>query len=86
MAIYIDIDGQNKGKNKDGNDQFIFDVTDQGIYPEGIDEDKLKEYCFGKGYCTRWVVENGNMDYLKAGSDGKCPNGVQLSWTKTSCK
>ncbi len=84
-TIWVDIDGYNKGKNQNGKDTFRFDLLNQGIYPEGINEEKLVEYCFGAGYCTRWVLENDNMDYLKADSTGKCPDGTQLSWTVTSC-
>ena len=35
--------------------------------------------------CTAWVIETGNMDYLKA-NVGVCPNGTTLSWKNTSCK
>ena len=87
-CIWVDIDGPNKGKNKDGNDKFIFDVTDQGIYPEGLSENDLSQ-CFNNGYCTRWVVEKGNMDYLKADNSGKCKNNnsITLNWTtNTTCK
>jgi len=82
-VIEVDIDGKNKGKNQLGTDIFVFDVITDGIFPEQLLDESQ---CFAHGYCTRWVIENENMDYLKAGSDGKCPNGVQLSWTQTSCK
>ena len=38
----------------------------------------------GEGLAT-WVLQNDNMDYLKA-TNGKCKNNVVLSWTNTSCK
>ncbi len=82
--IDVDIDGQDKGKNERGYDIFRFEMTDQGIYPEGINEESIS-YIF-KGYSqTIWVLENENMDYLKADENGVCPNGKQLSWTVTSC-
>lgn len=84
--VWIDINGNNKGNNREGEEVFIFEITNQGIYPEGQDEGDLQEQCFGLGYCTKWVIEVGNMDYLKVNSDGKCPNGTTLSWTNTSCK
>ncbi|MBR1943539.1 hypothetical protein IJ843_07375, partial [bacterium] len=86
-SIDVDIDGKNKGKDAYGYDRFVFDITDQGIYPEGLADNDLTSLCFVNGYCTRWVIENGNMDYLKVGSDGKCPDGKTiLSWTNTTCK
>lgn len=60
-------------------------MTNQSIYPEGITKDTLEGNCFDLGYCTRWVIDNDNMDYLKADETGKCPDGTQLSWTVTSC-
>ena len=80
-AIYVDIDGPNKGKNSYNIDIFQFQLEyDDGLIPEGscnINDDY--------GSCTAWVIENGNMDYLKANSNGKCTNGTQLSETVTSC-
>lgn len=85
-TITVDVDGVNKGKNEWGRDKFKFDVTSKGILPEGLDEEDLAEQCFARGYCTRWIVKTGNMDYLKADETGKCIHGgAQLSWTKTRC-
>ena len=90
--IYVDIDGP-KGPNTMNKDYFKFLVTSTGIYPQGgkntstgNDNDTLKTYCFvNGGICTGWVIETGNMDYLKA-NEGVCPNGTELSWENTSCK
>ena len=81
--ITVDIDGPNKGKNQYGIDIFVFDITkENGILPEGIDNTNGKNACFKNGinlYCTRWIIENENMDYLKCYDD--------LKWgQKTSCK
>ena len=86
--IRVDIDGPNKGKSQEGTDLFEFDVTTKGIYPNGCKDDELADKCFSNGYCARWVVEVGNMDYLKADSNGKCENNnsITLSWTTTTCK
>ena len=91
-VIYVDIDGP-KGPNTMNKDYFKFHVTSTGIYPyggkntnTGKDNDMLKRLCFVDGYiCTGWVIETGNMDYLKA-NEGVCPNGTELSWENTSCK
>ena len=86
--VYVDIDGPNKGKNKDSYDRFEFSITDQGIFPSNTQyyvEDFLGDDgpCANAGggyyYCTAWVIINGNMDYLKCYDE--------LSWSgKTSCK
>lgn len=84
-GFMVDIDGPNKGKNRDGEgyDQFFFEITNDGIIPEGCDiaSTRIKERP------TCWVIQMGNMDYLKANNEGKCPNGKVLDWTtNTSCK
>ena len=90
--IYVDIDGP-KGANIVGKDYFNFLVTSTGIYPEGGKNTALgrtyttlRMQCFMLGLgCAGWVIETGNMDYLKA-NKGVCPNGTTLSWENTSCK
>lgn len=90
--LYIDIDGPRKSKNKMGKDIFRFSITKNGLdydYTSDYlsDADALKG-CLKDGYnCERWVLQNGNMDYLKVDADGKCPNGKVLDFTtNTSCK
>ncbi len=94
--IMVDVDGLNKGRNSGGYDMFEFFITTEGIYPSGSrldnygkDDNTLKSICFNatsamKFHCTAWVIENGNMDYLKA-TNGTCPNGTVLSWANTTC-
>ena len=83
--ITVDIDGPNKGKNQKGNDIFGFGFDDNAnvnqLYPDGIqpDERLTGEWQSFADHETSWVIENGNLDYLK------CPD--ELNWeTKTSCK
>ena len=89
--LYVDINGPNKGKNESGKDIFMFRVYEsKGIIPIKNDDNDEEEanYCLESkdAYeCTWWVLEYGNLDYLKADADGVCPNGVQLSETQTSC-
>ena len=92
-SIQVDIDGVKKGKNQPGTDIFYFLITkNAGVIPRhSRDTTWLTNYpksCFSyHTYCTPWVIENGNMDYLKANSQGKCNNSdVTLSETVTSCK
>ena len=85
--ILVDIDGI-KGSNTYGKDMFSFDIFKSSIVPErrGLSNGSLKSRCFETGYqCTDWVIETGNMDYLKA-NKGVCPNGTQLTWENPSCK
>ena len=88
-VINVDIDGM-KGANTTGKDAFEFLITSEGITPAGTSEDvwgfegnySLDKNCFKNGrYCTGWIIETGNMDYLKA-TNGSC----SLSWKKTTCK
>lgn len=46
--------------------------------------DLSANFTSGQGLAT-WVLQNDNMDYLKA-TNGKCKNNKVLSWTNTSCK
>lgn len=86
-GIYFDLDGKNKGKNLQGLDIFYFEITKSGIETYCTVNDCNLEYVFNDADgVTDWIIKTGNMDYLKADSKGKCPNGTQLSETVTSCK
>ena len=99
-SIELDLDGVNKGKNYYGVDMFNFVITqNNGILPRYSRDTSDFVYpngCFGKTTssekwkhysCTAWVIENGNMDYLYADTNGNCYNSnVTLSETVTSCK
>ena len=94
--ILVDVDGAS-GANVFGKDTFTFWVKKDGIYPAGYQESNLgkkmrqgdMDVCISKdteqNSCASWVIEYGNMDYLKL-KNGKCPNGTTLSATQTSCK
>ena len=88
--LYVDIDGV-KGSNTLGKDYLLFHVAKSGIYPQGaqITEDNSANYgksCFERGAgCAGWIIEMGNMDYLKA-NKGVCPNGTTLSVDNPTCK
>ncbi len=85
-SIFVDIDGPSKGKNQQGNDIFEFTVTNINYGCEQTSEFNLlpAAHCNYNGNglqnnFTLWVIENGNLDYLK------CPD--ELNWeTQTSCK
>ncbi len=88
LQIIVDIDGPNKGNNMEGGDLFNFTVY-FGSREDSIDEpnvlvpsaeaDYIRRGGHPISYFTAWVIDNGNLDYLK------CPK--QLEWkTQTSCK
>ena len=86
--IEIDIDGLNKGRNLQGIDIFSFRYDESGIYLNPMTESLFKACLGGRitEACTIWVINYDNMDYLKATSSGKCPNGTVLTYeTVTSC-
>lgn len=80
-CILVDIDGPNKGGSAPGRDIFAFQLgeRDDVIYPGGT-ESPISTYVSGDGLgLTKWVVDMGNMDYMKCAS--------KLNWTnQTSCK
>ena len=85
--LYVDLDGFDKGKDELGYDQFIFDMTNQGLRYEGILDGAIN-YLFSGNYgASRWILENDNMDYLKVNDSGKCNDSdIVLNWnTNTSC-
>ena len=89
--IKVDIDGPTKGKNFYGDDIHDFCIISKEFYsnadnelvPSSYDKDVNLLDLIGSretgGNFTAWVVQNGNLDYLK------CPD--ELNWeTKTSCE
>ena len=93
--IRIDIDGPNKGPNKIGTDIFDFSISEYGAGQQKnvLTPSMHPAYWTGNdvgSYETAWIVQMGNMDYLKATTTNgtyKCPNGKTLNWqTQTSCK
>ena len=86
----FDIDGPNKGASMLGKDIFSFTIVRNSspteLRPDPKSTTTSLNNCSQSGLCTEWVVNNGNLDYLKADTSGKCPNGKVLSETVTSCK
>ncbi|MBR1943799.1 type II secretion system protein [bacterium] len=92
IYITIDIDGINKGKNKDGYDVFYFQTNSSNwdiieplgaeiAVPQTYNNSTLITSCAPGGgtYCAKWVIDYDNMDYLKMDNSGKCPNGSALN-------
>ena len=89
--LVVDIDGLNKGKNSYGVDRFNFFVTDDvGVIPVQ-DADNMDEFLTNlfihKMNASYWVINFGNLDYLKVDEDGKCndSNIVLDGVNNTSC-
>ncbi len=90
--MYTDIDGPNRGKNKTSEDIFAFMPNNSDLssfYPDGysinlsagkfFDLSCCRPGSDGRGTtCTFWVIDYGNMDYLKADTKGKCPDGKTI--------
>ncbi len=79
-CILVDIDGPNKGMSAPGLDIFAFEFGLKGIFPAGVASGSVSSSVSSDGLAlTRWVIDNGNMDYLKCASSLKWSN-------QTSCK
>ena len=92
ISFIVDIDGPKKGTFEKGKDRFEFYIPrntngSDNLLPDEADDISENSNQKPKNYPTRWVLRNGNMDYLKTNNEGKCPNGKILDWTtNTSCK
>ena len=90
--IEIDINGTKKGKDKWGHDCFKFMVSDSvGVVPyyNWDSVESATSACLQyDSDCAWWVLEYGNLDYLKADNTGKCndnPSIILDGVTNTSC-
>lgn len=100
IFLTVDIDGPSKGAQTIGKDLFGFNVdllnsntnrrdillTDATTNGLMNSSNLTANFKSGLGLTT-WVIQNDNMDYLKA-TDGKCKSNTSkvLDWTNTSCK
>lgn len=89
ISFYVDIDGPKKGPATFGKDIFDFYISNGGISGEKYkllsDSSNLMEntsvsssawtsaFKYGSGLAT-WILQTGNMDYLKA-TNGVCQKG-----------
>ena len=80
VFVYFNIDG-NKGKNVIGNDVFSLNysmVDNMLIVKSEPDFSTLTSTGYGEE-ATGWVITFDNMDYLKAGTDGKCKDNTSVT-------
>ena len=96
-SILVDIDGLNKGPNTAGKDFFTLRINDKNHVTHDIGCSLYNSFVgciyvsfpdqLSSSHAAEWVLINHNMDYLKLGSDGNCPDGKKLQFgVKTSCK
>lgn len=87
-VVMVDVTGVARSRSIQGKDLFEFYVTKEGIYPVGSEKDDLfkwEDNCLdsiGGSACTAWAITNGNLDYLKVDSSGKC-DGKSLEWSNS---
>ena len=88
----VDIDGVQKGANKQGNDVFAFFVNhEKGVYVSDIVSNSsyyvsdasggcyVENKCYDGFDATAWIINFANMDYLKTSDGTTCPNGTKLT-------
>lgn len=86
-VVMVDVTGAGKSRSVQGKDLFEFYITKEGIYPVGTENDDLFQWttdCLdtaGGSACTAWAIYNGNLDYSKVDSSGKCSDGKALEWS-----
>ena len=94
-AICIDIDGPNKGNNTRGYDLFWFTIKNNIVVPYSRPESFVEYLMYGSNdssitgdgrSASAWIIDYDNMDYLKLGKDGKCPNGTTPTEQNPRCK
>ena len=93
QSLRVDINGPKKGKNSRGTDEFRFFVSDSlGVLPfrDTLTLEDQVDGCMeykDDDYCNWWIMEYGNLDYLKADNTGKCndSNIILDGTTNTSC-
>lgn len=83
--IYVDVNGPKNGTYRYGDDvlAFVVDKESGEVLPNGSNypDSHFSGDCLDNGsYCTAWVMQFGNQDYLKS-----CRN--ELSWDgKHNCR
>lgn len=89
LDITVYLESKSKfNTNVGGIQRFQFYLSaSQGIVPDGKSYSKCIDHSY-KSSCTAWIIDFGNMDYLKTDSSGKCKNSsiVLDGVNNTTCK
>ena len=82
FAVWIDIDGPNKGGFIVGSD--VFPLT---FLKDGLSIYSFAEFQYEEEFAS-WILMHGNMDYAKADASCKCPDGKTIldGVNNTTCK
>ncbi len=86
--LSVDIDA-NKGKGVGGVDIFNFVTKSESRTIEPSPSILNSIFLPDGGARARWIIDYGNMDYLKADTDGKCKNNTSITLdgvSNTTCK
>lgn len=86
IFMNVDIDGPRKGSGTIGKDwfRFVYDASSTKKVIPANTSNLTRSFATGEGL-TAWVIETGNMDYLKA-VNGTCKkNNKKLDWKNTTC-
>ena len=86
ILMNVDIDGPRKGSGTIGKDwfRFVYDASSTKKVIPANTSNLTSSFATGEGL-TAWVIETGNMDYLKA-VNGTCKkNNKKLDWKNTTC-
>lgn len=86
IFMNVDIDGPRKGSGTIGKDwfRFVYDASSTKKVIPANTSNLTSSFSSGEGL-TAWVIETGNMDYLKA-VNGTCKkNNKKLDWKNTTC-
>lgn len=86
IFMNVDIDGPRKGSGTIGKDwfRFVYDASSTKKVIPANTSNLTSSFATGEGL-TAWVIETGNMDYLKA-VNGTCKkNNKKLDWKNTTC-
>lgn len=86
IFMNVDIDGPRKGSGTIGKDWFgfVYDASSTKKVIPANTSNLTSSFATGTGL-TAWVIETGNMDYLKA-VNGTCKkNNKKLDWKNTTC-
>ncbi len=90
IVVVVDVDGINKGPQLEGYDIFSFRYNhEQGIYFHNCGDHvhKFDIPGYDSQCAAKWILDVGNMEYLKTKDGTTCPNETKLTFNGNhTCK